>query len=147
MRFETHLWPERLKAVEKEYLATKFATLNFMDRSRHDSSLLPANLRFSEFRRSSENQEGTYTVRLFSEFETGLRTFWSVTRPKAPPSRAKDLIDGIASYRRIAPHRVASVHNVRLYRNLLVHERDETIELIPLDVARRYLCVFLSHLH
>ena len=146
MPFENHLWTRRLKEVEKEYLATKFATQIFLERARPDSTILPANLRLSEFRRSSENQEGTYVVRMFSEFETGLRTFWRDIRNKKTHPPVSDLIRSISSSCRIAVPPVDNVDRVRRFRNFLVHERDATFEHISLEVARSHLCVFLARL-
>jgi len=95
---------------------------------------------------SAERLEGTYTVRLFAEFETSLRTFWIASRDKDPPSRTRDLLDSVGTRRRIPNDRIQDAHAVREYRNALVHERDEDFDPIPIAQARRHLCFFLSFL-
>ena len=146
MRFDSQKWLDQLKTVEREYLAASYATHNLLSRGYADTGLLPKDIRVSDLERATDNLEGTYIVRMFSEFETGLRQHWSVSRTKEPPSRAKDLVEGTAAYRRIPTDREASVHAVRRYRNVLVHERDDELLPISLCLTRRYLCVFLSFL-
>ena len=45
--------------------------------------------------------EGTYVIRLFAEFETGLRLYWATIRQTEPPTQ--HLLDGIAARRAITP--------------------------------------------
>lgn len=146
MRFDTRIWPNRLKAVELEYQATRFATHDVLRRARLDSSVLIPGVDVGVLVKSINNLEGTYTVRIFSEFETGLRSYWNAVRQKEPPSRAKDLINGIASYCRIPFVREFETHAIREYRNYLVHERDDEFVPLSLSHTRSQLCRFLSFL-
>ena len=100
----------------------------------------------SDVRRASEHLEGTYLVRLFAEFETILRLYWSAVRGTSPPNRTRDLLDGIAAHRRIPSNQIANAHAVREYRNALVHQSDAETTLIPISTARAILCRFLSFL-
>ena len=94
----------------------------------------------------AERLDGTYIIRLFAEFETGLRLFWPTAKGTDPPSRTRDLLDGVAAYRRIPHDELKNAHAVREYRNLLVHERDEAMEPIPIADARHQLIKFFSFL-
>ena len=58
----------------------------------------------------------------------------------------RDLLDAIAAMRRMPDGKRENAHLVREYRNSLVHERDEEVDPIAIDVARGYLCEFFSFL-
>ena len=94
--------------------------------------------------KASVRLEGTYVIRLFAEFETGLRLFWATIRETEPPTQ--HLLDGIAARRAIPPERLANAHAVREYRNSLVHERDEEVAPISIAEAQGYLCRFFAFL-
>jgi hypothetical protein len=70
-----HEWQTRIKAVEREYVAARQATDRFLESTHRDPTLLRGDLRYREIVRASENLEGTYLIRLFAEFETGLRLY------------------------------------------------------------------------
>lgn len=146
MPSNTLQWMNRVKAVEREHTATRFAIDYLLNAVQQDSTALKGNLRVRDVNESASRLEGTYTIRLFAEFETSLRTFWVASRGKDPPSRTRDLLDGVAARRRIPLDRIQNAHAVREYRNALVHERDEAVDPIPIDQARSNLCVFLSFL-
>ena len=93
---------------------------------------------------AAKRLEGTYIIRLFAEFETGLRLFWMTIKPTEPSTRA--LLDGIAARRGIPTDPLASAHTVRVYRNTLVHERDEEVAPISIGGARSHLCRFFAFL-
>lgn len=142
-RFE---WLTRVKAVEREHKATRFATDFLLIAVQRDPGSLGGDLRLRDLNEAAERQEGTYIIRLFAEFETCLRVFWEVTRGRRPPSRTRDLLDGVGTRRRISHDQIDNAHAVREYRNSLLHERKEQIEPIAIDVARSRLCHFLSFL-
>jgi len=97
-------------------------------------------------RTASDRLEGTYIIRLFAEFEAGFRSFWLASRGTEPPSRTRDLLDGVGARCQIGNDQIENAHVVRDYRNALVHEREEPTEGIPIAEARHYLCHYLSHL-
>jgi hypothetical protein len=137
-------WQARIKAVEREYLATRQATDRFQEFAHRDPTILRGDLRYREIVRASENLDGTYIIRLFAEFETGLRLYWDHARGTNP--RMQDLLDGLAAMCGIPDEQQANAHAVRGYRNSLVHEREEEVKAIPIDKARGYLCHFFSFL-
>ncbi len=68
-------------------------------------------------------------IRLWAEFETALRSYYNGLK-NDPDSRigARDLIDTLAASRRgraLADSARLEVHEVREYRDSLVHDRDE----------------------
>lgn len=140
-------WLDRLKAVEREHAAIRFAIDYLLIAVGQDPTALDRNLRVRDVHESAQRLEGTYTIRLFAEFESGLRTFWVASRGQHPPSRAKDLLDGVASKRKIPHDRSHNAHLVREYRNSLVHEREDDVSS-PVSIAqsRSHLCHFLNFL-
>ena len=139
-------WIQRIKVVEIDFLATRFAVMSVLGQAVSDSSLLEAPLRIRDLRHAANELEGTYLVRMFSEFETVLRAFWITLSPKVPPSRTRDLIDSLGTRCSIPEAHKAHVHSVRMYRNVLVHERDDEVEAFPLSECRSFLLIFVSYL-
>lgn len=138
------LWLQRIKDVEREYAVARWAIDKLLGDIERDPSLLVDGGCPLDIRKASVYLEGTYVIRLFAEFESGLRNFWQTYRSTSPP--AKDLLDGIAASRRIPNDVLTDAHGVREYRNHLVHERDQRIDSIPVSRSRRSLCIFFSFL-
>jgi hypothetical protein len=137
-------WQSRIKGVEREYRTARQSVDWFQQAAHRDPTLLNQDLRYNEIALTARNLEGTYLIRLFAEFETGLRLFWATIRDTTPPAR--DLLGSIASRRRIPHEHLLNAHDVQNYRNTLVHERDEGSEAISIHLARGYLCRFFSYL-
>jgi hypothetical protein len=146
MRHDRLEWARRIKAVEREYSAARLAIYRLLAAAEQASLRLEGELTLRDIRHASERLEGTYLVRLFAEFETGLRLFWSTIKATDPPSRTRDLLDGIAATRHIPHDRLADVHAVREYRNSLVHEREEPTDPVSIAQARNHLNRFFSFL-
>lgn len=145
MPHKTHEWCRRIKNVERlEYLAARLAIDHLLAAAERDSTILPRNLRVRDVRRAAERLEGTYIIRLFAEFESGLRLFWETTRSTHPPTQ--DLLNGVAATRGIPHDKLMNAHTVREYRNSLVHEREEPTVPIAIAESRSHLCRFFSYL-
>jgi len=120
---------EWIAAVAKEYLAARSA-----------ADLLKARLQVDPNYGESQgweardgvafkaNLESTYIVRLYAEFEAGLRDYWAnhLTRTTQPPM--SQLLKFLAD-QRVSIDRLEDADAVREYRNFLVH--DESDELPP----------------
>ena len=145
MADEFDLWIRRIKAVEREYLATRFSVDQALQQVRQDPTLLTRDLRVREIEHASELLEGTYIIRLFAEFETALRIFLQKSRGR-PPARTRDLLETVAARRRIPHEHLRNAHAVRDYRNVLVHEREADIDPMSIREARSHLCVYFSFL-
>ena len=137
-------WPTRIKDVEREYKSMRLASDRLLDEARHDPTILKENLGLRDIANASKRLEGTYIIRLYAEFETGLRLFWRTIKPTEPLTR--DLLEGISARRGIPIDRLAGAHTVRVYRNSLVHERDEEVAPISIGRARSHLCHFFAYL-
>lgn len=137
-------WPARIKAVEREYLSARLAFSRLIEEARRTPLVLGDDLRVRDVSTASDLVEGTYVIRLFAEFETGLRRYWETVRPSHPPVR--DLIDGASSRCKVSFDLTAQVHSVRKHRNALVHEREDDAQVISIGPARRWLCQFFNYL-
>lgn len=108
----------QIKAVEREYLILRSAIDRLLAESdgRAAAGVRAVAWRLGDVRQAAEHLEGTYIIRLFAEFETGLRRFWQAKRRADPPARTRDLMEGVAAMRRIPPAHCQDAHEVRDYR-------------------------------
>lgn len=98
-----------------------------------------------------ENLETTYIIRLFAEFESGLRNVWKRYFRKNSRPPTKQLIESVAAKRQIPQDCLSKAHQVRGFRNRLVHELDgEDLEQPPVTLtlgeAKSRLCTYFSYL-
>ncbi len=136
-----------MNAVYREYLAATVAADVLRDRLRHDPGLLEENeLRARDFGNFRDHLAGTYLIRLFSEFEAGLRDLWAggFRQSTSPPMR--DLLPAIAARRLIHEDVFAGADGVRTYRNFLVHEVDDEAEVLTVRESRQRLSRYFSFL-
>jgi hypothetical protein len=144
MPHDLYIWMEGIKSIERDYQATRLALDRLLKEARRDPTILTGDLEPRDIVGASGRLEGTYFIRMFAEFETGLRVYWATIRETEPPTQ--HLLDGIASRCDIPADRLAGTHAVREYRNSLVHERDEGMATISIAEARGHLCRFFAFL-
>jgi hypothetical protein len=136
---------ERLKAVELEARTAAVAITALSRVVQLDPSALakhalrPANLRV--FR---ENLQPTYLIRVFAEFESGLRDAWKHAYRRSTHPRALDLINSIAALSAVPLKWLSGVHDVREYRNGLVHEQAEAHVPVAVGEATQHLVRYFS---
>jgi hypothetical protein len=94
----------------------------------------------------SNNLEGTYVLRIFAEFEQGLRDWWLNGRGRKGSPKASVLMERIAAVRHIPRDDLENAHLVRDHRNTLIHEESEYGHPVTLAEARRYLCTYFKWL-
>ena len=134
----------RIKAVEREYAAMRFAVERLSALARHDPNVLKNDLKPQDLQMAADRLEGTYAVRLFAEYEAGLRSYWRASKDSVP--LARDLIESIGRRCKIPEDQIAKAHRVREWRNSVVHEHDHEVEKLPIALARGHLCHFFSFL-
>jgi hypothetical protein len=144
MPHELRGWIRRIKSIERDHSSTRLALDRLLEEARRDPTILTGDLEPQDLVKASGRLETTYLIRLFAEFETGLRLYWATIRETEPPTQ--HLLNGVAARCDIPPDRLASAHAVREYRNSLVHERDEGMAPITIAEARGYLCRFFAFL-
>jgi hypothetical protein len=146
MAHEITDWFQQIKAVEREHSVVAVAVNRMLAVALRDPTHVAAGIKVGDIRRASERLSGTYVIRLFAEFETGIRLYWSSIRRAVSPRRTRDLLDSVAAMRQTPHLDLANAHQVREYRNLLVHDREGSFASIEFAVARGYLSKFLSFL-
>ena len=138
---------ERVRAVEREQLAARFSSKQLKTALASDPSILvEESFGLRDVRKFEENLDATYLVRMFAEFEAGLRDVWAnyIERSTQPP--AKDLIESIGTHRLVPDDVLDGVGSVREYRNSMVHEGMENAPFVAFEAARSFLGKFLSRL-
>ncbi|MEX2558685.1 MAG: hypothetical protein WD403_02170 [Pirellulales bacterium] len=140
---EAFNWMGRIKAVEREYGAIRFGTDRLLVAVNDDPAILEGQVRRPDIGTAAARLEGTYIVRVFSEFETALQHFTRVFHIRRP-GNTEALVNRVRDRGHIAQADTDAVHRVREYRNVLVHDRSEPVAAVTIREATRYLCTFLS---
>lgn len=135
----------RLKAVEREFRAARHAAARLKSESARLGSALPPEFSLKDLTAAAENLEGTFLIRLFSEFEAALKSYLRYKSRKVP-DKAEHLINRVRSTARIDADVTMQVHEVRRHRNTLVHDAAGGTKQVALEVARSHLCRFLCWL-
>lgn len=138
-------WMTRLKAVEREYNTTRMGMDRFHQQAAADPGILGGDLRPRDILAVLDRLEGTYLVRLFSEFETALRHFLRFMKLRQPNS-TETLVNKVRDRVGIPHEFAADVHMVRDYRNTLVHDVERSAEPVTVRDATRACSTFLSWL-
>ena len=141
---------DRLKATSREYRVIADAVDQRMEEVAAGRGPAPPGTSLQDYASARARLEDTYIVRLWAEFETALRSYRR-SRPgkQNDQIRTRDLIDwaeGVSEGRKIAAGVKALVHQVRDYRNGLVHDREATAPAVPIEEARHRLTTFLARL-
>ncbi len=138
---------ERLRAIEREYEVALAAAEVLQEQLRQNPSAMDdEQLRFRDYRNFPNNLEPTYLIRIVAEFEAGLREAWRDVYQRTTHPHLTDLIESFAAQCLIPQDWRDHVHEVRVYRNALVHEGADDATSIPLGEARGHLCRFFSQL-
>lgn len=137
---------ERIAAVAREYLAAKSA-----------ADLLKAKLQADpncgrnqgwEARDGTafiDKLDATYLIRLFAEFEAGLRDYWEYHLGKDTHPPMVQLMPAVAD-QRLSIDRFEDADAVRDYRNVLVHEPPPNMRAFTVREAKSHLCYFFGRL-
>lgn len=138
-------WRERIKAVDREYWSTRIAVDRLSVQVAHDSGVLGNGPRHRDLESADENLEGTYLIRMFAEFETGVRSYWRTIRPRAR-SPVEILLARVGDRCGIPLDVIQGAQTVRVHRNKLVHDRDEAVKAVTIADARRRLATYFARL-
>jgi hypothetical protein len=136
-------WMSRIKAVEREYGAIRFGTDRLLVAVNDDPSIIERQVKRPDITTAATHLEGTYIVRVFSEFETALQHFMRAFRIRKPGS-TEALVNRVRDRGHIPQPETDAVHRVRDYRNVLVHERSKAVVPVTIREATSFVCTFLS---
>ena len=97
-----------------------------------------------------ENMEATYIVRMYAEFEAGLRDYWKthLNRDSHPPM--VQLVRYAIPNQMFSQDTIDDADEMREYRNYLVHDTEdevpEGVRRFTMAEARRCLCAYFGRL-
>ena len=141
---------DRLAATERERRVAAFAAEDLHDAVRFDPTILKRHdLTPGDLRACQDHLDPTYLIRLFAEFESPLRLYWRDARKRRTwqTIRIGVLIDRVAAYQHVPDSVVDAVHEVREWRNALVHRATVArSSALVCRECRSRLCRFLSYL-
>ena len=106
---------------------------------------LDAGVTSGKLARCARNLEATYVIRLFSEFEGILLSYWQGGLGRRTRPKVHVLIERIADIRKCDSTTRADAHEVQEYRNDIIHEQLRDARL-TLQQCQNQLDVFLSWL-
>lgn len=139
-----------LKSTQPEYQVVADAVARLREAIQAHQADMPPNTSLRDYEAAGNKLEATYTVRLWAEFEAALRSYRRfVTANPHDQIRARDLIDwaqGVEAGRRVDNRMRDLIHEVRVYRNSLVHEREEIVPAVGIGEARHRLSTYLAKL-
>ena len=137
---------DRICRVEREYGVVALSVALLHEKIRVDSVVLDRNgFSIGDLERCREKLEFTYLLRLFSEFEAGVRGNWEIVRRRSSRPKMEDLVDRIAAYQNVSVDALCHVHEVREYRNNIIHDLPP-VQVFTFGECRSRLCKFLSFL-
>jgi hypothetical protein len=142
---EAFAWGTRIKAVEREYVVARFAADRLDQQTRENPAVLQGDLRLRDIRMLNDRLEGTYILRVFAEFEQGVRNYLRASRIRVPKN-AEPLINKVRDRIHIANDDTNNVHAVRRYRNTLIHDDAEPAFPVSMRDATRNLGIFMGWL-
>ena len=142
---------ERIVRIAQEYLAADTAAALLSAELKVDPAYGYA--RGWSARAGSDfahNLVATYIIRIYAEFEAGLRDYWQnhLGQPSHPPMY--QLVRHLIPNQRFSQDCVDNADDVRVYRNFLVHD---FLEEVPSDMltftvfdAKKHLCEYFERL-
>ena len=138
---------KRIKDVEKEYQVAIIARgVLGAELDKNPSTLRKEGLTRADFDGFTNNLQATYLIRIFAEFESGLREYWKALSKKKTRPQVSDLIKSISSKRKVDIKEIENVENVQNYRNKLVHDEQKEAQAVNIKDARKSLCAFVRRL-
>lgn len=138
-------WQKRTKDVEREFRACDEAIDFYIQQYNKTQLPLPANLKLSDFYNAKSELERTYFVRLFALLEDCLRSYWGFIKPGKQP-KMKGLIDGIGAKHGLEHSLILQLHQLREYRNSIIHDSSLNAVTVILIEARRIANQCISRL-
>ena len=94
------------------------------------------------------NLEATYIIRIYAEFEAGLRDYWLTYRKKDTRPKMVQLLNKAIPTQHFPQDTIDKADDVREYRNFLVHDiEDEPSEdsvTFTVAEAKSHLCAYTA---
>ncbi|SRR5260370_192430 len=138
-------WIMRLRDVEREHEAARMTVRHFLQ-SLHDGKVrLEPHLKRVHISGLSTRLEGTYVIRIFSEFELSLKLFLK-EKHETVPMNMRPRINKVANIVGFKGSSVDDAHRARRYRNKVVHHLEEETHALTLRKVTSFLCTYLDRM-
>ena len=138
-----------LGSVGSEFEAGRFALSQTLRALEADGDVVQAaageDVAQGDVWRCRANMQITYVIRLFAEFEGILLDFWHDGLKRRTTPKVKVVMDRVADLRGMSPAHRTAAHDVREYRNEIIHERLRTARL-PFHECKSQLGRFVNWL-
>lgn len=142
-RFDCH---DRIKQVKSRY-ETAVCTVRVLTQlaEQQPAYLRDHELSLAEMRTVIVELSEVYFVRMFACFESCLRHYWRASVKRTKPL-TEQLLSSIARRRGIPQDTLDAVHEIREYRNCLVHEENQAARQYAINEAFKHLQTYLARL-
>lgn len=146
---ERQAFIDRVKGAEQESYVVAAAIAYYGALAQAGDARLPSKTSPRHLVTAADQVESTYLIRMWAEFETALRSYRRrITRDSDDSIGTRNLVDwtaGVKQGRPISADIRDDVHEVREYRNFLVHERDDQAPpaSVAIQAARKRLNTLL----
>ncbi len=146
---ERQAFIDRVKGAERESYVVAASIDHYSPATQAGQVRLPPRTSPRDLVAASDHVESTYLIRMWAEFETALRSYRRhITGDPEDQITTRNLIDwtaGVKQGRAISVTVRDDVHEVREYRNFLVHQRDDLAPppAITIEEARKRLNTLL----
>lgn len=127
----------RLARVRDEFDAARFALAHVLGLLGSGDITQPMQVTRSHVRLCSRHLEITYVLRLYAEYEGVLMDYWSTGMRRRSRPRMRILMERIASNQTMSLGHLADAHQVRDFRNEIVHRNLREARLTFGDCASR----------
>jgi hypothetical protein len=147
MNHREHLF-QLIQKVESEHSYARLAIQLLEDEVHHKSEFANRHaLNLGPLQNLQQNLSHTYVVRLYAEFESGLRAYWRDWLNRSDRNQPMaDLLWSITTSHLIPTDVYRCADQVRVFRNSLVHEGAVPTVTFSLPECRHHLCNFLGFL-
>ena len=136
-----------IQGVEREYQQAAIALdLLYREAEQQTDFAQRNHVNAKSIMQTKQNLERTYVVRICAELESALRAYWREWRGRISDPPTRDLIESLTpNFTR--EDWIRKIHEVRVFRNALVHDEADTEHELSLSQCRARICRFLSLLN
>jgi hypothetical protein len=140
----------RIEAVANEYNAAKSAATLLIGQLQSDPNFGESQgWKARDGAAFRSNLESTYIIRLYAEFEAGIRDYWAKHRNKSTHPKMSQLLKSLAD-QRFSSDCLEDADDVREYRNFLVHDESDRrppgLRIFTVAEAKSCLCSYFGRL-
>jgi hypothetical protein len=139
---------DRIKQALSSYqtaLRTVEAMITIVISQPQQASLLDRHFALPDLRSLAAELHDIYFTRMFACFESGLRDYWR-TRVRDTRPLTEQLLSSLAGRFGVPQDTLDAVHEIRSFRNYLIHEEHEVEKRFTIEEASKHLNTYLARL-